>query len=468
MAWIGLWSLIFHWILAITNSCNSLKYVTRFSCDIFGFYVAFIYLQKGIQVLTRQWSVNSASAYLSISIALLVFIIAYLCGIIGQSTLFHRHTRKFIEDYGTPLTVIFFTGFVHIGKMSGIELLTLPTSKAFFPTTDRGWLVHFWDISVGDVFLAVPFAIILTILFWFDHNVSSLIAQGTEFPLRKPAGFHWDIFLLGLTTGIAGILGIPFPNGLIPQAPFHTNSLCVTRTVTSPSDTDEEGKGVTKRVVDHVVEQRVSNLAQGLLTLGTMTGPLLIVLHLIPQGVLAGLFFVMGVQALEANGITLKLLFLAKDRHLTPSSEPLTQVKRSKVWVFVALELVGFGATFAITQTVAAIGFPVFIFLYIPLRTWGLPRWFEKEELGVLDAPTASPFTMESVGGNHGEVVEVGTSGTGTPAGGVIGQSNEAERGETGGLIVGEEGRPNVEGSGRRKGHLGTGEEVELDDMKRS
>lgn len=352
--------------------------------------------------------------------------------------------------------------------MSGIELLTLPTSKAFFPTTDRGWLVHFWDISVGDVFLAVPFAIILTILFWFDHNVSSLIAQGTEFPLRKPAGFHWDIFLLGLTTGIAGILGIPFPNGLIPQAPFHTNSLCVTRTVTSPSDTDEEGKGVTKRVVDHVVEQRVSNLAQGLLTLGTMTGPLLIVLHLIPQGVLAGLFFVMGVQALEANGITLKLLFLAKDRHLTPSSEPLTQVKRSKVWVFVALELVGFGATFAITQTVAAIGFPVFIFLYIPLRTWGLPRWFEKEELGVLDAPTASPFTMESVGGNHGEVVEVGTSGTGTPAGGVIGHSNEAERGETGGLIVGEEGRPNVEGSGRRKGHSGTGEEVELDDMKRS
>ena len=42
-----------HWILAITNACNGLKYVTRFSCDIFGFYVAFIYLQKGIQVLTR-------------------------------------------------------------------------------------------------------------------------------------------------------------------------------------------------------------------------------------------------------------------------------------------------------------------------------------------------------------------------------------------------------------------------------
>ena len=419
MCWIGIWALIFHWILAIANSCNGLRYVTRFSCDIFGFYVAFIYLQKGIQVLTRQWEVSDASAYLSIMIALLVTAVAYLCGVIGQSALFPRHIRKFIEDYGTPLTVIFFTGFVHIGKMSHIELLKLPTSKSFFPTTDRGWFIHFWDISVSDVFLAIPFAILLTILFWFDHNVSSLIAQGTEFPLRKPAGFHWDIFLLGLTTGVAGLLGIPFPNGLIPQAPFHTTSLCVTRT-----ETDE--KGNTKRVTDHVVEQRVSNLAQGLLTLGTMSGPLLIVLHLIPQAVLAGLFFVMGIQALEANGITLKLIFLLTDRKLVSASEPLAQISRKwVVWAFVGLELVGFGATFAITQTIAAIGFPVFILLYIPMRTFLMPRFFTQTELGILDAPTASPFTMESVGGNHGEVHDDSSDET----------LEEAERGESEGVL---------------------------------
>jgi hypothetical protein len=405
MCWIGIWSLIFHWILAITNSCNGLRYVTRFSCDIFGFYVAFIYLQKGIQVLTRQWAVDDASAYLSIMIALLVTAVAYICGIIGKSTLLQRHVRKFIEDYGTPLTVVFFTGFVHIGKIAGIELLKLPTSKAFFPTTDRGWFIHFWDINVGDVFLAIPFAVLLTILFWFDHNVSSLIAQGTEFPLRKPAGFHWDIFLLGITTGVAGLLGIPFPNGLIPQAPFHTTSLCVTSIVSDMDD--EENKGHTRRVVDHVVEQRVSNLAQGLLTLGTMTGPLLIVLHLIPQAVLAGLFFVMGIQALEANGITAKLVFLAKDKHLTSRSDPFARIERRwAIWAFVGLEIVGFGATFAITQTIAAIGFPVFILFYIPLRTFIMPHFFNSEELGILDAPTASPFTMESVGGNHGQVVE--------------------------------------------------------------
>lgn len=401
MCWIGIWSLIMHWILAITNSCNALTYVTRFSCDIFGFYVACVYIQKGIQVLTRQWgSVGETSAYLSIMVALLVLMCAWICGELGNSNLFKRPVRKFLEDYGTPLTIIFFTGFVYIGQMRDVDVATLPTSKAFFPTTDRSWLVHFWDISVGDIFLAIPFAILLTILFYFDHNVSSLIAQGTEFPLRKPAGFHWDIWLLGLTTFVAGILGIPFPNGLIPQAPFHTAALCVTRQV---ADEDDTNKGKAIRVTDHVVEQRVSNFAQGLLTLGTMTGPLLIVLHLIPQGVMAGLFFIMGVQALQGNGITQKLIFLAEDKKFTSASNPLKRIeRRSAIWVFVAIELFGFGATFAITQTIAAIGFPVIILLLIPVRSFLLPKWFSREELAALDGPTASPFTMESVGGTHG------------------------------------------------------------------
>lgn len=273
--------------------------------------------------------------------------------------------------------------------------------------------------------------------------MSSLIAQGTEFPLRKPAGFHWDLFLLGLTTGVAGLLGLPYPNGLIPQAPFHTASLCVTKTVADPEE-ESRNKGHVTTVVDHVVEQRVSNLAQGLLTLGTMTGPLLVVIHLIPQGVLAGLFFVMGIQALEGNGITLKLLFLAKDRTLTLGSDPLKRLpRRLAIWAFVAIQLFGFAATFAITQTIAAVGFPIIILLLIPVRTLLLPKWFTAEELSMLDAPTASPFTMISVGGNHSEggVTEVGneapvqengeSSGLGNNA------SSEASGGSAGGAFVG-------------------------------
>ena len=160
-----------HWILAITNACNALTYVTRFSCDIFGFYVAFIYLQKGIQVLTRQWELaGETSAFLSIMLSLLVLISGYLCGVVGNSSLFKRPIRRFIEDYGTPLTIVFFTGFVHIGLMKDVPVETLPTGRPFLPTQDRGWFIDFWEIGVGEVFVAIPFAILLTILFYFDHN----------------------------------------------------------------------------------------------------------------------------------------------------------------------------------------------------------------------------------------------------------------------------------------------------------
>lgn len=96
--------------------------------------------------------------------------VAYICGELGSSSLFRHPFRIFLKDYGTPLTIIFFTGFVHIGRMREVDLEVLPTSIAFEPTSGRDWLVNFWDLSVGDIFLALPFAVLLTILFWFDHN----------------------------------------------------------------------------------------------------------------------------------------------------------------------------------------------------------------------------------------------------------------------------------------------------------
>lgn len=170
------WSMLMHWVLAVTNACNGLRYVTRFSCDIFGFYVAFIYLQKGIQVLTNQGS--GAAFYLSVMVALLVLGFGYLCGAIGSSSLFQHYIRMVFKDYGTPLTVIFFTGFINIGRMTVVVLDTLPTNTAFEPTSDRGWFIHFWDIRVSDIFLAIPFAVLLTILFYFDHN-GKLFAIGS-------------------------------------------------------------------------------------------------------------------------------------------------------------------------------------------------------------------------------------------------------------------------------------------------
>jgi boron transporter len=71
----------------------------------------------------------------------------YLCGVIGSSSLFQHYVRMFVKDYGTPFTVIFFTGFVHLGRITSVSLETLPTSTAFAPTMDRDCVRQIWEIS---------------------------------------------------------------------------------------------------------------------------------------------------------------------------------------------------------------------------------------------------------------------------------------------------------------------------------
>jgi hypothetical protein len=126
-----------------------------------------------------------------------------------------------------------------------------------------------------------------------------LTAQARQYPLKKPAGFHWDFFLLGCTTFVAGVIGLPMPNGLVPQAPVHTDSLTNYETRLDVIKTrDHDISEIRRPLVEAtaVVEQRVSHFLMGLALWGTMTGPLLIVLHTMPASVFAGVFFVVGVS----------------------------------------------------------------------------------------------------------------------------------------------------------------------------
>lgn len=397
MTWICLWSFIMHTLIAVTNGVSLMKYVTQFSCDIFACFINVIYIQKGIQILIRQFehSDDVAASYFSIVVSLCVLMFGIVFLVLGGFSKYgNRHIRKFVKDYSLPLVVVFFTGFTYFpGRISDLTLLRLPVGIAFQPTTDQfgrdhGWFINFWHVGVGYVFLAIPFAILLTGLFYFDHNISSIICQGPQFDLKKPSSFHWDFFLLGITTLVAGFLGLPPPNGLIPQAPLHTESLV-------KNDHEEEPHAV--------VEQRVTNTAQGLLTLGLMTGPLLRVLHLVPQGVLAGLFFMMGVPGLLGCEIVRRAgLFFTEPR--LRSSDPLYNVN---VWVFLgfmALSGIGTAAEIAITQTIAAVGFPGILFVFMGVGAL-LPKLFSESDLEVLDAPAASDFIMGTLDGKKIEKV---------------------------------------------------------------
>lgn len=379
MFWIAIWGMIFHFIISITNCVSALRFVTQFPCDIFGLFINVVYLQKGVQILTRQFKPedNGASGFASCTLAISMGVLGFAGNCFNETKYFNHHVRQFIVDYTTPLAMVFFSGFIHFGGyLNNVEFERLPITKSFHPTSRLHW-IDVTGISVGSIFLALPFGIILAILFYFDHSISALMAQDSKFKLKKPAAFHYDLFLLGIVTGVAGVLGIPCPNGLIPQAPLHTESLVVRNRA---------------NVILGTVEQRFTNTVQGLMLLGTMTRPLLVCLGLIPQCVLAGLFFIMGAKGLHGNVIINRIRFIFSQDH----SSDLASVPKKKLYLFICFSLIGFVAEFGIVNTKGAIGFPLVLLLSVIGTFWF--KWiFPKEELDILDGPVAHDNTLKNL-----------------------------------------------------------------------
>ncbi|KIJ19397.1 hypothetical protein PAXINDRAFT_166591, partial [Paxillus involutus ATCC 200175] len=200
-------------------------------------------------------------ASVAIILTLVMLITSFLFQALSKKTCFHSIIRRCFADYGMPISLVAASGMAYWGRFNSANSVTSPVGAALQATNYRAWL--------------------------------SLIAQGSQFPLRKLPGFHYDFFLLGITTFVAGLIGVPAPNGLIPQAPIHTTSLLV---MGHPSrKVDEEGQADTpaslsdvvatrieekgfdpsklvREVPVGVVEQRVSNLAQGALCLVLLPG----------------------------------------------------------------------------------------------------------------------------------------------------------------------------------------------------
>src|SRR4051812_42827052 len=94
------------------------------------------------------------------------------------------------------------------------------------------------------------------------------------------------------------------------------------------------------------------------------------------------------------------LLYLSTERRFLQPNNPLNTIPRRKIFLYWLLQFIGVVSTVAISQTIAAIGFPVLIIALIPLRTFLMPKWFTAHELDVLDALTAdNPSVLVSFGG---------------------------------------------------------------------
>ena len=135
-----------------------------------------------------------------------------------------------------------------------------------------------------------------------------------------------------------------------------------------------------------------------------MSRPVLVALGTMPRAVFAGVFLLVGWASIESNPIVTRTLSLLRDTSaLAPTLRP--QVRRVTLALFVGIQWAFFGLTMAISQTIAAIGFPIIILLMIPCRVYVVPKLFSGKDLALLDAPTANaPAVMVSLGPNETEI----------------------------------------------------------------
>lgn len=404
------WSLIhagwLHYILAIVNAHDwTMRYVTTFSTEIFSLLNSIIYFHKAIQELQRAQASLSFAAFLYAIIGAIgtMLLAIFLSTAESWKPLFHRYVRLGLTEYAAAISIIIFIGMPHVGQLATLDKQTLHVSTSFRPTSpDRNiFFVEFWKLPLGWIFAALIPGLIITVLFYFDHEVSSIICTIDRYGTRKPGGFAWDIALLGTTTALCGILGIPPANGLLPQAPLHSESLMHTEKETLAITVDGEEKTEVKET-RRVYEQRWSSFLHAGGILVFVSPPFMHVLGLTPTSVLAGLFLFMGEQSLSVNPILYRTFYLLTPPSGLPSlpptvspSVPPTYKSYAPIHLYTLSQIILTVVIFIVTLTKAAPAFPVIIIALVPIRLSLMKRWWRRDVLRFVDAWACREGTPE-------------------------------------------------------------------------
>ena len=113
---------------------------------------------------------GNASGYLSCLIAILYFGSVYGIEKLGSSVLWKPWFRSLLSDYSYVFPTLFWVGFSHIpGTLKSTHITFVPITKAFQPTQARNWVIDFWNLEVGWIFVALPFGFLTMLLFYYDH-----------------------------------------------------------------------------------------------------------------------------------------------------------------------------------------------------------------------------------------------------------------------------------------------------------
>jgi len=387
-AWVGLWSGLFIVVLAATDASALMRYFTRFTDEIFAALVAIIFIVEALRSMLAPFLADprdNATALMTLVLALGTFMLARSFKMVLQTPYLQRRVREFIADFGPAIAIGLMTAFALALPEVDVERAAVP--EVFDTTAGRPWRVDLFSVPGWVIFAAIGPALLVTVLLFLDQNITTRLVNSPLHALRKGAGYHLDLAIVGVITAVCSLFALPWIVAATVHSLNHVKSLATTETVDLGSSTRER--------ILVVQENRMSPLL-----IHVLIGCSILMLPLIkaiPMEVLFGLFLYMGFTTLNGTDFFERVRLWATDRNLYPQTHYVRMVPKRVIHLFTLLQLACLIALWVLKSSPAGILFPLLIAMLVPLRFW-MRRWFEPEHLVALDADEDLDTRMDEDG----------------------------------------------------------------------
>lgn len=233
-SWTGIWTSAILTLLSIFNASNLISYCTTFTDDVFNALLALNFLYEAVANLVGNFAntqIPRATAYTSLNIALGTWLATRKVVKIGtKSRLVGKGFRQFCTDFGPTIVIIAMSAFSATPFVKGQKIDYLNVASKFELAGGRSWFTDLFSVPVHMRWMCVLPAILLSMLFYLDQNITVRTTEATlnVKPSRKGGDrkgyYHQDMLVLAMITGGLSVLGLPWVCGATVQSLNHVRA----------------------------------------------------------------------------------------------------------------------------------------------------------------------------------------------------------------------------------------------------
>ena len=367
-AWTGLWSSLILFISSMTSASNLVKYLTRFTDEIFSVLISCIFVIEAVSDIGRTFSSPASTftkALLTLVCASTTYTVATTLKGLRKTAYFSKSIRNTISNFAPTIGVVTASLIARWARISqgvaaaGLPSLSLP--QVFGTTSGRPWLVPLMDLPVWARWGAFFPAVMAVVLLFLDQNITVRLVNNPRFKMKKGRrennmldGMHADLLVISILTAFQSILGIPWLVAATVRSLSHVGAL-------SKYDKDGNASGT--------IEQRVTGLSIHSLIGGCVlfSKPRQLLTQ-VPLPVLMGLFMYLGISSLPGNEMWERIVGLFQDKSIAPKKPWSDKVPGKITRTFTLIQVACLGAMFWVKESPLGVLFPVVIAMLAPLR----------------------------------------------------------------------------------------------------